>query len=199
MCHLAPRRWATQPGFRDRDASKPDLVAVGDRRRSARPTMGTPTNPTTPYGPLIETQIRIVTWNLWWRLGDWKTRADAIAETLVELRPDLVCLQEVWQEGDLNQAALLAEQLGMVHAFACDRVEGRIEQGVALLCRWPLTDVETRPLPVPPGIDQPNVALRAVVDGPRGPLLAVVTHLTPYPTRSEYRQQQVRAVVEFMA
>jgi endonuclease/exonuclease/phosphatase family metal-dependent hydrolase len=92
--------------------------------------MGTPTNPTTPYGPLIETQIRIVTWNLWWRLGDWKTRADAIAETLVELRPDLVCLQEVWQEGDLNQAALLAEQLGMVHAFACDRVEGRIEQGV---------------------------------------------------------------------
>jgi endonuclease/exonuclease/phosphatase family metal-dependent hydrolase len=157
------------------------------------------TNPTTPYGPLIETQIRVVTWNLWWRLGDWKARAEAIAETLAELRPDLVCLQEVWQEGDINQAALLAEQLGMVHAFACDRVEGRIDQGVALLCRWPLTHVETRPLPVPPGMDQPNIALRAVVDGPRGPLLAVVTHLTPYPTRSGYRQQQVRAVVEFMA
>jgi endonuclease/exonuclease/phosphatase family metal-dependent hydrolase len=164
------------------------------------PTMAdaSPTNPTTPYGPLIETQIRIVTWNLWSRLGDWKVRAEAIA-ALVELRPDLVCLQEVWQEGDLNQVALLAEQLGMVYAFACDRVEGGIDQGVALLCRWPLTDVETRPLPVPPGIDQLNVALRAVVDGPRGPLLAVVTHLTPYPTRSEYRQQQVRAVVEFMA
>jgi Endonuclease/Exonuclease/phosphatase family len=64
--------------------------------------------------PAIETQIRIVTWNLWWRLGDWKARAEAIAETLVELRPDLVCLQEVWQEGDLNQAALLASLPGSV-------------------------------------------------------------------------------------
>jgi endonuclease/exonuclease/phosphatase family metal-dependent hydrolase len=88
-----------------------------------------PINPTTPYGPLIETQMRVVTWNLWWRLGDWKARAEAIGETLLELRPDVVCLQEVWQEADINQAALLAEQLGMVHAFARDRVEGGIDQG----------------------------------------------------------------------
>jgi endonuclease/exonuclease/phosphatase family metal-dependent hydrolase len=70
-------------------------------------------NPTTPYGPLVETRVRIVTWNLWWRLGEWTARADSIAYTLEELRPDLVCLQEVWQERDRNQGALLAERLGM--------------------------------------------------------------------------------------
>jgi endonuclease/exonuclease/phosphatase family metal-dependent hydrolase len=53
-------------------------------------------------------RVRVVTWNLWWRLGDWEARADAIAPTLEELRPDLVYLQEVWQAGDRNQAALLA-------------------------------------------------------------------------------------------
>lgn len=156
-------------------------------------------DPTTPYGPLVETRVRVVTWNLWWRLGDWKARADVIARTLEEIHPDLACLQEAWQEGDRNQAALLAERLGMQHAFALDRSEGGVDQGVALLSRWPLTEVERRPLPVPAGVEAQTVALRAVVQGPRGPLLLVTTHLLPYPTRSAAREQQVRALVEFVA
>ena len=125
--------------------------------------MSTPAtmSPTTPYGPLIESRVRLVTWNLWWRLGDWTARAGAITQTLEELRPDLVCLQEVWQAGAHNQAAELAERLGMVHVFAPDRTEGGIDQGVALLSRWPLTEVAHRSLPVPGDVKEPNVALRA--------------------------------------
>lgn len=156
-------------------------------------------NPATPYGAPIESCVRVVTWNLWWRLGDWKRRADAIGHTLEELRPDLVCLQEVWQDGPHNQAALLAERLGMTHAFAPDRTEDGVDQGVALLSRWPLTDVTSRALPVSSEVKEPNMALRALVQGPRGPLLLLTTHLTPYPHRSEYRERQVRALVEFMA
>lgn len=154
---------------------------------------------TTPYGALVESRVRLVTWNLWWRLGDWQGRAEAIAETLRELQPDLVCLQEVWQDGDENQAASLAQRLGMHHAFAPDRMEGGVTQGVALLSRWPLAGVAHRALPVPPDVKDANVALRAVVQGPRGPLLLVTTHLIPYPHRSEYRERQIRALVDFMA
>jgi endonuclease/exonuclease/phosphatase family metal-dependent hydrolase len=143
--------------------------------------------------------VRVVTWNLWWRLGDWEVRAEAIARTLDELRPDLVCLQEVWQEGDQNQAALLASRLGLQHAFATDRTEAGVDQGVALLSRWPLAEIECRPLPVPPGVEQRNVALRAVVQGPRGPLLLATTHLIAYPHRSDARELQVRALVEFLS
>jgi endonuclease/exonuclease/phosphatase family metal-dependent hydrolase len=85
------------------------------------------------------------------------------------------------------------------HAFAADRTEGGVDQGVALLSRWPLTEIECRPLPVPPDVEQPNVALRAVVQGPRGPLLLATTHLIPYPHRSASRELQVRALVEFLA
>ena len=155
-------------------------------------------SPTTPYGALVESRVRLVTWNLWWRLGDWKRRADAIAQMLEELRPDLVCLQEVWREGPRNQAAELAERLGMGHAFAVDRTEGAVDQGVALLSRWPLTDVAQRTLPVPSEVREPNVALRARVQGPRGPLLLATTHLIPFPHRSEWRERQARALVEFM-
>ena len=89
---------------------------------------------TAPYGPLVETTLRVATWNLWWRFGDWKAPADAIGETLEELRPDVVCLQEVWQEGRRNQAALLAERLGFQHAFALERSGDGVDQGLAL-CR----------------------------------------------------------------
>jgi len=109
-------------------------------------------SPTTPYGALIDSRARLVTWNLWWRLGDWKGRAEAIAHTLQELQPDLVCLQEVWEEGNENQAALLAQHLGMRYAFAPDRMQGGVTQGVALLSRWPLTGVAHRALPVPPDV-----------------------------------------------
>jgi len=162
-------------------------------------TPATTMSPTTPYGALIESRVRLVTWNLWWRLGSWKDRAAAIAKTLEELHPDLVCLQEVWQEGAHNQAAELAERLGMSHVFALDRTEGGVDQGVALLSRWPLTEVAHRTLPVPPDVKEPNVALRATIQGPRGPLLLVTTHLIPYPHRSEDRERQVRAVIDFMA
>ena len=156
-------------------------------------------SPTTPYGPLIETRVRVVTWNLWGRLGDWQARAGPIARTLRHLAPDLVCLQEVWQEGDRNQAAVLAEELGMEHAFAADRTEDGIDQGVAVLSRWPLAEVERRALPVPTGVPRRTVALRTVVEGPRGAILLATTHLVPYPPRSGDRERQVHALVEFLA
>jgi endonuclease/exonuclease/phosphatase family metal-dependent hydrolase len=162
--------------------------------------MSTPitVSPTTPYGSLIESRVRVVTWNLWWRYGDWRSRGEAIAETLKALEPDLVCLQEVWQEGGENQAAQLAKQLGLQHAFAQELTEGSVAQGMALLSRWPLRDVAQRALP-PTGVKTPNLALRAFVDGPRGPLLVTSTHLTPLLHRSDKRDAQVRALVEFVA
>jgi endonuclease/exonuclease/phosphatase family metal-dependent hydrolase len=161
--------------------------------------MPTAMSPTTPYGALVESRVRVVTWNLWWRLGAWTARAEAIADTLAALEADVVCLQEVWREGDDDQAGRLARRLGMNHAFARDRAEHGVEQGVALLARWPLAEVTHRSLPVPVDVTDPNVALRAVVNGPRGPLHVVTTHLLPFPHRSEHRERQVRALVDFLA
>ncbi len=154
---------------------------------------------TKPYGPLVETHMRLVTWNLWWRLGDWRARLELIAETLCALQPDVVCLQEVWKDSQDNQAALLAKQLDMMFAFAPERVESGVHQGIALLSRWPLTDVAHQVLPSPREAKDHNVVLRSVAQGPRGPLLIATTHLVPYPHRSAAREQQVRALIEFAA
>jgi endonuclease/exonuclease/phosphatase family metal-dependent hydrolase len=151
-----------------------------------------------PYGALVETRVRVVTWNLWWRYGEWQRRSEAIAQTLKAIKPDIVFLQEVWQEGADNHAERLATQLGLTHAFAPEREEKGVAQGLALLSRWPLRDRERRALP-PVDVKAPSIALRAFIDGPRGPLLAIATHLTPLLHRSEQRMNQVRALVEFAA
>jgi endonuclease/exonuclease/phosphatase family metal-dependent hydrolase len=153
---------------------------------------------TTPYGTLVETTLRVVTWNLWWQFGDWKARADAIAATLEELQPDVVCLQEVWQEGERNQAALLAARLGLQHIFALERSEDGVDQGLALLSRWPLAEIEHHKLATPSD-SAPNLLLRAIVHGPRGAFALASTHLVSLLFRSAERERQVRGIVELLA
>ena len=66
--------------------------------------------------------MRVVTWNVWWRFGDWKRRQAAILRTLEDLEPDIVCLQEVWSaETGEDQVNHFATQLGMYHARTPER------------------------------------------------------------------------------
>ena len=50
------------------------------------------------FGALLETRVRVLSWNIWWRYGPWEARRPAIAATLPQLDADVVCLQEVWDE-----------------------------------------------------------------------------------------------------
>src|SRR3546814_13033317 len=70
-------------------------------------------------------EITLVTLNLWHDKGDWPKRQRLIVETLRELRPDVIVLQEELQhEGLPNQARMLAELLGYDQVLsptrACD-------------------------------------------------------------------------------
>ena len=67
------------------------------------------------------TSCRVVTWNLWWRFGDWQRRFEVIAAVLPPSAPDVVGLQEVWARGSgadsVNAAGLLARRLGLHWAW----------------------------------------------------------------------------------
>ena len=43
-----------------------------------------------PYGPVVETTLRVVTWNVWGRYGQWQARQAGIEEALLATRPDIV-------------------------------------------------------------------------------------------------------------
>jgi endonuclease/exonuclease/phosphatase family metal-dependent hydrolase len=149
---------------------------------------------------LIETRLRLLTWNVWWRFGPWEARQAAIEATLARVDADVVALQEVWSEvGGTDQAAVLAKDLGYHHVFAPGFDDGSIGFGLAVLSRWPIAGSEARQLPSLPGVDELRILLKAEIDGPRGRFEVYTAHLNWRYDQSHVRQLQVQALAEMVA
>ncbi len=170
------------------------------------------------YGPLLTTTVRVVTWNVWARYGPWERRAPAIVETLRALEPDVVGLQEVWDDGARNQAREIAGQLGFEHCVFAENLEHRgpwtgqdepdaadvvTRAGNAVLSRWPIARHVVRVLPRHAGNvrdeeGEERVCLLAEVGGPRGPIQVYCAHLSWRSDHSAVRQLQVADICEFV-
>ncbi|ABS02926.1 endonuclease/exonuclease/phosphatase family protein [Kineococcus radiotolerans] len=170
--------------------------------------MSTPT-------PAPGAPLRVMTWNLWWRFGDWRARREAILAVLAQERPDVVGLQEVWADEGENLAQWLGERLGMHVAWSPSPAPQRwrrrlawngedpavvdgLQFGNAVLSRHPLLDQEVRELPGGGDEDEGRTALKVLVDAPRRPLPFTTTHLNSSPAESAVRVEQVRALVPFV-
>ena len=151
------------------------------------------------FGTLIETRIRVLSWNLWWRFGPWEARRPAIAATIAAIDPDVAALQEVWGLADSDFAGELADQLGFHHVYASRLDLGGVRFGNAILSRWPILRTEWRPLPSSPTSEESRTVVFAEIDGPRGPVQLFSTHLNWRFDESAIRQEQVGAIAEFVA
>lgn len=154
-------------------------------------------DPYAPYGAVIETTCRVVTWNVWGRYGEWSTRLHALIEELQRFTPDIVCLEEAWTTPRENQADMVGEALGLSHRFSWgDWQQDGWMSGVAICSRWPITTHHQRSLPG--DADAAGSAVNARIDGPRGPIDLFVVMLD-YPLHaSGVRQQQIRELAEFV-
>ena len=65
------------------------------------------------HGVSEKSTLRVVTWNVWWQFADWQRRAEAIGDVLEDAAADFACLQELWDDGEVNLAGRLARRLGM--------------------------------------------------------------------------------------
>ncbi len=159
-------------------------------------------DPYAPYGPLVESTIRVVTWNVWGRYGtDPEARQAALEQALEQTKPDLICLVEAWRQGDATQPARIAARLGLPHhTFAGDR-EGKQDDwvsGIGFVSRWPMTEPRRRPLRAEDGSGS-GEAVHVAVAAERGPIQLFAV-LLDYPLHaSGLRQHQVRQLVRFIA
>ena len=150
---------------------------------------------------LVETTLTALSWNLWWRFGPWRERYPRILQVLRDLNPDVIGLQEVWQDSEVCQAKLLADDLGYRFTYTgASRIKG-IDFGNALLSRWPIASTESYPLISLPSNDGSRNCrlLHAEVNGPRGNVNVFSTHLSYLPFESGYRQLQVRDICDLVA
>lgn len=161
------------------------------------------------YGRLIETRVRIATWNLWGRYGPWEARLPAITETLRRIDADIVGLQEVWEDDERSQARELAAVLGYAEpVFAANLERDGARSGNAVLSRWPIGRHEVRRLPreargphdtvFADDEGEERLALLAEVAGPRGPIQVFCAHLSWRADHSAIRTEQVAAICRFV-
>lgn len=150
-----------------------------------------------PYGALLDTRLRVLSWNLWWRFGPWEARLPAITETIRDLDPDIVALQEVWGLPDgTSSAAHIADAIGYEHVFAHRLELDGVLFGNAILSRWPIASTEHWPLPARHDAEELRTLLFAEIDGPRGRVQVFDTHLNWRFDHSDVRQEQVAYICE---
>lgn len=155
-------------------------------------------DPYEPYGPLVETTTRVVTWNVWGRYGAWEQRQAGIEDVLVTSQPDIACLVESWATREANQPDRIADRLGVEHRlFVGDWDQGGWTSGIGVVSRWPITQHERQPLRGDG--DATGEALFAVIDGPRGRVQLFVVMLDYPLDASAVRQAQVRQLAAFVA
>lgn len=155
-------------------------------------------NPYEPYGAVVDTSVRIVTWNVWGRYGRWQERQADIEDALAAVAPDLVCLVESWSTPEAVQADLMAGRLGLEHSlFAGDWVQEDWVSGIGVASRWPVSAHERHRLVGEDGEGMGEV-LSARIEGDRGPIQLFVAMLD-YPLyASALRQAQVRQLADLI-
>jgi endonuclease/exonuclease/phosphatase family metal-dependent hydrolase len=156
-------------------------------------------DPYAPYGPLVESTVRVVTWNVWGRYGSGhEARQAGLEGALAQVEPDLICLIEAWQDGMSNQPQRIADRLGLpYHQFAGDWEQEDWVSGIGLVCRWPMSEPRHRSLRAEDGTGSGQV-LHVTVNGERGPIQLFAVMLD-YPLgASAVRQDQVRQLAGFI-
>ncbi len=141
----------------------------------------------------VETRMRVLTWNIWWRFGPYVDREPLILQQLQDLNADVICLQEVWDTGTDNQAARLADDLGLHFSYEAVLPIDGVNWGMAILSKWPVLDQQGLVLPSMPSDDGSRdcKVMRARLDGPNGVVDVYNTHLSWRPEESAIRQEQV--------
>jgi endonuclease/exonuclease/phosphatase family metal-dependent hydrolase len=141
----------------------------------------------------IPASLRVLTWNLWWRYGDWEKRSVAIHRVLSRQAPDIAALQEVWTVQDASQASEIAQALDMYCVDATPWSIDGIGLGNAVLSRWPIQDAYSRLLPLAASGEQRLVLVTKICTS-AGPISVLSTHLDWREEDLAVRLEQARVV-----
>lgn len=144
--------------------------------------------------------MRVATWNLLWRFGDWEPRQRLIDDALLAQSADVVLLQETWPAQADRLATLLGLEMltfgGGYFDQKLSNVPVDAQFGNAVLCRSDLgaSVVHDQPFDAP-GDPAPRALLAIRVSDPASDELVIATsHLSHMGDAHDLRAEQFRHV-----
>jgi endonuclease/exonuclease/phosphatase family metal-dependent hydrolase len=140
-----------------------------------------------------DTVVRAMTLNLLSpEHADWERRRDVLRAGLLELRPDVVALQETVRRAGYDQAA---ELLGSDYRIVWHSARSADGVGAALASRWPFGEVSEIDLHVTPRVDLPwAAAVLAEVELPAPFGTSLFVHHKPSYQVGHARERELQAV-----
>ena len=103
---------------------------------------------TDAYGALSnKKEVKVLSWNIWWKFEDYLNRQSLIFNELTKAKPDILCLQEVWEDKDGSQAKKIADLFGYdYYCYAKSFDFDEVSFGNAIISKYPINNY------LPPGL-----------------------------------------------
>ncbi|HVU61442.1 MAG TPA: endonuclease/exonuclease/phosphatase family protein [Mycobacteriales bacterium] len=157
-------------------------------------------DPYEPYGALVDSTLRLITWNVWARFGNADARQRQLEDELTAHQPDIVCLTEAWAGSTTDQASVVADQLGHSDSrfLGARSEEAEWSSGIAITSRWPIAAHSHHDLTTRDG-EVRGLLGHVEVDGPRG-RIQVFGVMLDYPLGATAgRLHQVQQMLDVVA
>lgn len=141
--------------------------------------------------------LRVLTLNLWNRMGPYDLRRARIRDWIGRLDPDVIGFQEVLHGDGFDQVADLVDGFGYNTDYAAATRISDMDFGNAVASRWPISDREAIDLPQH-GNDETRCAISVTIDAPFGELSFTCTHLNWKLHDGISRERQALAVADLV-
>jgi len=149
-------------------------------------------------------ELKILSWNLWWKFENYIERQELIFQELKSLKPDILCLQEVWEEKDESQANMISQLLDYNYVYGESfEVEG-VKFGNAIISKFPIKNhaihsIPTDPNSYVPGFDEKKVLIHCEIEYKDMILNVMCTHLNYKHEQGEIRENQITFILEYIS
>ena len=144
-------------------------------------------------------QIKVLSWNLWWKFENYLDRQKLIFNELRELNPDILCLQEVWEDSDGSQAKKIADLLGYEYTYSKSFEIDGVSFGNAIISKFPILNSSSHLIPTATKFNENRTLLHNVVNYEGYKINVLCTHLNYKYDQSNIRQNQVAFILEYIS
>jgi endonuclease/exonuclease/phosphatase family metal-dependent hydrolase len=143
--------------------------------------------------------LKVMSWNLWWKFENYLERQDLIFSEIKKLKPDIMCLQEVWEEEDESQAEKIASLLEYDHVYAKSFDFDGVAFGNAIISKYPIKDHTVSYMPAEPEFDEKRLLLHAEILYKEFNVDVMCTHLNYKYEHQHIREDQVQYIMEYIS
>ncbi|MDB9985908.1 endonuclease/exonuclease/phosphatase family protein [Pelagibacterales bacterium] len=144
-------------------------------------------------------EIKVLSWNLWWKFENYLERQKLIFNELLILNPDILCLQEVWEDSDGSQAKKIADLFGYEYTYSKSFEIDGVSFGNAIISKFPILNSSSHKIPTATEFNENRTLMHSVVNYDGFEIDILCTHLNYKYDQSNIRQNQVAFILEYIS